>query len=76
MRATLTSKGQVTIPKAIRDRFSLRAGSSISFVVMENHVEFVPETMSLKDLQGILPKPKKKLSLEEIDRIIAKRASK
>lgn len=76
MKATLTSKGQVTIPKAIRDRFSLHAGSRISFVALENHVEIIPETMSLKDLQGILPKPTKKLTLLEIEKIIAKGAAK
>lgn len=33
MRSTLTSKGQVTIPKAIRDYLGLSAGSQVAFEV-------------------------------------------
>lgn len=44
MRATMTSKGQVTIPKAIRDRLGLREGSVIDFEEVEGEVRLrVPE---------------------------------
>lgn len=33
MSTTLTSKGQVTIPKQIRDALNLAAGSSVEFAV-------------------------------------------
>ena len=36
---TVTSKGQVTIPKAVRDRMGLRAGDKVEFV--EKDGEFV-----------------------------------
>lgn len=36
MSTTLTSKGQVTIPKAIRDLLGLKAGSAVDFVVAED----------------------------------------
>jgi AbrB family looped-hinge helix DNA binding protein len=36
---TITSKGQVTIPKAVRDRLGLRAGDKVEFV--ERDGEFV-----------------------------------
>ena len=32
-RSTLTSKGQLTLPKAIRDRLRLESGDRIDFVV-------------------------------------------
>ncbi len=36
MSTTLTSKGQVTIPKAIRDLLGLKAGCAVDFVVAED----------------------------------------
>jgi AbrB family looped-hinge helix DNA binding protein len=36
---SVTSKGQVTIPKAIRQHLGIRAGSQIEFVLVGDHVE-------------------------------------
>ncbi len=36
---TVTSKGQVTIPKAVRRRFGIRQGSRIEFAVVGDRVE-------------------------------------
>jgi len=38
-RTTVTSKGQVTIPKAVRQRLGIRKGSRIEFTVVGDHVE-------------------------------------
>ncbi|HEY5999126.1 MAG TPA: AbrB/MazE/SpoVT family DNA-binding domain-containing protein [bacterium] len=41
METTLvTSKGQVTIPKALRQRLGIRQGSRIEFSVVGDHAEF------------------------------------
>ena len=37
MFATLTSKGQITLPKEIRDRLGLDAGSMLDFQVLEDN---------------------------------------
>lgn len=37
--ATVTTKGQVTIPKAIRQRFGIRQGSRIELSLVGDHVE-------------------------------------
>ena len=45
MATTVTSKGQVTIPKAVRDLMGLRPGSRVSFRrTPEGRVEIVAET--------------------------------
>jgi len=36
---TVTSKGQVTIPKAVRQRLGIRSGAKIGFEVVGDHVE-------------------------------------
>jgi len=38
MAATITSKGQVTIPKRVRDQLGLQAGSKVEFVLVKGHV--------------------------------------
>jgi AbrB family looped-hinge helix DNA binding protein len=64
----VTSKGQVTIPQDIRNRFSFLPGSHVQFLVKGNEVQLVKsrkENMFLKWLGS--GKHKKKL---DIDRII------
>jgi AbrB family looped-hinge helix DNA binding protein len=69
--ATLTSKGQTTIPKDIRDRLHLKPGDRLEFVLQpDGRVLMIPATVDVRDLKGILPKPKRKLSLDDIDRVI------
>ena len=69
--ATITSKGQTTIPKAIRDRLRLKSGDQVDFVVEpDGRVVLVPMTVDVADLKGILPKPKKLVSLADMERAI------
>lgn len=69
--ATLTSKGQTTIPKEIRDRLHLKPGDRLEFVLQpDGKVLMIPATVDVRDLKGILPRPKRKLSLGEMDRTI------
>jgi antitoxin PrlF len=74
--ATLTSKGQTTIPKAIRDHLKLRPGDRIEFVIDEDgRVVLLPLSFDAADLAGILPPPKRAVSLEEMDAAIRRRGA-
>ncbi len=74
--AKITSKGQITIPREIRELLGLQAGDSISFVTdEEGHVTFMPASKSVTSLKGIVPKPEKPVSLEEMKATIRARGS-
>ncbi|GMV56057.1 MAG: hypothetical protein AMXMBFR6_18620 [Betaproteobacteria bacterium] len=76
MEATLTSKGQVTIPKAVRDALHLRSGDRLDFILeADGSVRVLPITGSVKRLKGMLPKPPRPLTVEEMDEAIAKGAA-
>lgn len=72
MLATLTAKGQITIPKAARDTLKLNPGDRIEFIFGDDGRLFLlPVTRPVKTLKGILPKPAKPVSLEAMDEAIA-----
>ena len=43
---TITVKGQVTIPKAVRDHLGVGPGSEVDFLVVGDHVEVRPAAQS------------------------------
>lgn len=76
MEATLTSKGQVTIPKTVRDALHLRTGDRLDFILeSDGTVRVLPITGSVKRLKGLLPKPSRALTVEEMNEAIAKGAA-
>lgn len=65
--ATITSKGQITIPKSIRQELALDSGDRILFAVDENGaVSFAPAIKDITELRGIVPKPRKSISVEDM----------
>lgn len=66
--ATITSKGQVTIPRDVRDRLGVRPGDKVRFVVNSDvRVEIRPVELSIQRLFGILGKPPRSATIEEMD---------
>ena len=72
MQATITSKGQVTVPKPIRDQLHLRPGDKLDFLLDEsNRLRVEPVTAPVTRLKGMLPKPVRPVSLAEMKDAIA-----
>ena len=71
----ITSKGQTTIPKKIRNLLHLRPGDRIDFVVEESgRVVLEPATHDINDLEGMLHRPgMKALSDADMKRAVVKR---
>ncbi len=60
--ATLTGKGQTTIPKDIRDGLSLKAGDKLDFHMLSNaSVTLRVRRGSLDDFIGVLDEPGRKV---------------
>lgn len=73
--ATLTSKGQLTLPKEVRAALGVGPGDRIDFVRMEDgNFAVMPATAPVKRLKGILKKPAKPVSLEAMEKAIVKGA--
>lgn len=59
--ATLTSKGQMTIPKAIRDSLGMKAGDRMTFTLMPDGIVVLRvKNKRVSDLGGILHKKGRK----------------
>ena len=70
--STVTSKGQVTIPKDVRSRLGIGTGDRVEFVEIQDGVfQIVAATQDIQALKGIVPKPKKPVTIEEMNQAIA-----
>ena len=72
--ATLTSKGQITLPKEVREHFHLSEGDRLEFVIRsDGEVQVRPVTGSYRALAGMLwrpgtPAPSAEMLEEELTR--------
>ena len=72
--ATLTSKGQITIPKEVRDELGLETGSKLTFVrTGAGEYLLLSKRRSIMDLKG-MAKSDTHLSLEAMDDLIGQAA--
>ncbi|MGC2297567.1 MAG: type II toxin-antitoxin system PrlF family antitoxin [Acidobacteriaceae bacterium] len=74
MESALTSKGQVTIPKPMRDHLGLRPGDRVKFFIQpDGHVVILPR-IPISALKGML-RTSKRASLADMEAAIAKGAT-
>lgn len=66
---TMTTKGQVTVPREIRDRLGLKSGDKMAFTMLsDGTVVMRPQTRRLADLAGSLTRPgQPKVAVEDMN---------
>lgn len=69
--STITAKGQTTIPARIRKKLGLKPGDRILYLEEEGRVRIVAADRRARDLKGLLPRPERPISLEDMDAAIA-----
>ena len=73
--ATVTSKGQITIPKEVRDALGVEAGDKIEFVEERKGVyTIVAATRDIRHLKGSIARPAKAVSLDDMKRAVVRAA--
>ena len=73
--ATITSKGQITLPVEIRRALGVGPGDRVSFRTADDgRVVVEPETLDLLSLRGAVKTKVKGISVEQMQRAIAKAA--
>lgn len=69
--STLTSRGQTTIPKAIREQLQLQPGDRVEFLVEEGQVVLRRATADITELDGLLDRSgREPVSLDAMDAAI------
>ena len=69
---TVSSKGQLVLPKQIREQLKLKAGDRVDLQIEDDEkIVLRPLRKSLTDLEGFLPKPPRAVSLEEMEETIS-----
>jgi AbrB family looped-hinge helix DNA binding protein len=75
--ATVTSKGQITIPLEVRNAMGVSAGTRIDFVRGDDgRYVMIPKTGSISALKGIIPLRRKPATIEEMQEAIVAGATK
>lgn len=74
--ATLTSKGQITVPAAVREALGVDAGDRVEFIeIAPGRYEFIAATRSVTALKGMFGKARKTVSINEMNAAIARRGA-
>jgi AbrB family looped-hinge helix DNA binding protein len=73
--ATVTSKGQVTLPQKVREVLRVRPGDRIDFVLGENgEVRVRAGELDVSELRGLLRTPRRRpVTLEAMEEAIGRR---
>ena len=68
---TMSSKGQITLPKEMREQLGLKAGDELVFSIIGRDVLITPKSVDFNDLAGFLGDPPNgPATLDEIDETV------
>lgn len=73
--STVSSKGQIVIPAAVRSDMRVEAGTRVEFVKTDEGWLLKPATRHVSALKGMVNKPKEPVSVEDMNRSIRLRAA-
>ena len=71
MESAITSKGQATIPKAVRDHLHLRPGDRVRFFIHPDGSVVLLPRVSVATLRGMVKPRVPSVTLDDMDRAIA-----
>lgn len=75
--ATMTSKGQITIPAIVRTALGVETGDRVEFVQVEpGRFELVAATQPVTALKGLVRKPAESVTIEQMNEAIAAQGAK
>lgn len=75
--ATMTSKGQITVPQSVRDALGLKPGTKLDFVPLDDGFKVVPLRLEVASLKGrFAGRVAQPVSLEQMDAAIVEGAAK
>lgn len=74
--STITSKGQITLPKAVRDALGVDTGDRVAFRIEEDgRVIVEPETGDLLALRGLVKPRRRGVSISDMNDVIRTRGA-
>jgi AbrB family looped-hinge helix DNA binding protein len=65
---TISSKYQMVIPRAIRERWGIAPGQKVRLVLFDNHLEVIP-VRDVKEARGFLKGMSSRIEREEEERV-------
>ncbi len=73
----ITSKGQITIPAVVRAALGVSTGDRIEFIQVDpGRFEMVAATLPISALKGMVKKPAKPVTIDEMNEAIASAGAK
>ena len=74
LESSITTKGQTTLPKAVRDSLALKAGDKVRYVIVDEGVLIIPVRPTSRLFRS-MRYDGPVVSLEDMDRAIAEGAT-